>query len=91
MTFTIGTVQGLRGYETAVVIGDDGVSLYERNGGFNSGFTGPFTPAQTRDLGQLLINAADRWTELQATVKQSQAQVKAAQKTAEDKVKDLLS
>jgi hypothetical protein len=94
--FTIGTiVAGDRKDDrdrTDVSIVDDGVYIYHHDPvGFGWGGMGTYTPAQARELGQLLINAADRWAELNAQVKQSRAEIAAVERASAARIKDMLA
>lgn len=80
--------------KTRVSIVDGGVRVYHY--GRSSilagvGGLGIYTPAKARELGQLLINAADRWAELNAHVKQAEAEIKSVQSGITARIKDLLA
>lgn len=97
MGFTIGEINhtdpvGAWGIKanTSVSLVDKGISIHHF-GGYSGGGLGTYTPAQARQLGQLLINAADRWSELNATVKQAEAEIEAVNKTVYSRIKDFLA
>jgi hypothetical protein len=94
--FTIGTINTGKKVDefrdsTEVSLVDGGIQIYKRSWSMMGGGLGTYTPAQARELGQLLINAADRWTELNAQVQQSKAEIKAVERNVKNRIKDMLS
>lgn len=99
MSFTIGDIFTGRdknndnGYTDHTTVGlvDEGIQLFHCDASMLGGGLGTYTPAQARELGTLLINAADRWAELNAQVQQSKAETAALERSLKARIKDALA